>query len=354
MNRDRMRGNGGKDSAFVSLNVLYAVLLDLVVLMAPLTPFITEHIYQNLKRVLTHAEDQNPEISVHFRMMPEPDLALLADGEMIIRTVSHMQQVVLLGRKIREQRGVNLKTPVQSVTVLSSDPLLLRDIAEMEQYICEELNALEVKTSNNVVGIETWVKPNFAALKSRFADDGTTDLGALIKALTEALKNISTTQIAQLAVPGGQICFESVLEGSVSFSAHDVLISRDVSKLSKSDANLEYGSNAGNAVVVMDFTPREDLIQMALAREVSNKVQKLRKNIGLNMKDNIVVYLGSEDEHTQSVLALRHEYIESIVKKPVVVLESHAAPSLDDSDEVANTVEDLNEAKLRIIIRRRH
>jgi isoleucyl-tRNA synthetase len=145
-----------------------------------------------------------------------------------------------------------------------------------------------------------------------------------------------------------------VLEGSVSFSAHDVLISRDVSKLSKSDANLEYGSNAGNAVVVMDFTPREDLIQMALAREVSNKVQKLRKNIGLNMKDNIVVYLGSEDEHTQSVLALRHEYIESIVKKPVVVLESHAAPSLDDSDEVANTVEDLNEAKLRIIIRRRH
>ena len=348
MNRERMRGNQGKESALVSLNVLFHVLLDLVVLMAPLTPFITEHIYQNLRNVLKASESEN--LSVHFCMMPEPDLEN-KDADMIIRAVSHMQQVVLLGRKIREQRGVNLKTPVQSVTVLSSDRVLLKDIAEMEQYICDELNALEVKTSEDVSGIETTVKPNFMALKARFADnEEISDVGKLIKSITDALKSISETQIESLAVPGGCISFESVLDGSISFTAEDLLISRDVSKLKKSsDSFLEYGSNAGNAVVVIDFTPREDLIQTALAREISNKVQKLRKSIGLNMNDNIAVYLSSEDPKTHSVISERQEYIESIVKKPVVVMNPSAPPCLADSEQVADSTED----KVRIVIYRK-
>ena len=348
MNRERMRGNNGKESALVSLNVLFDVLLDLVVLMAPLTPFITEHIYQNLKLVLP----PGAESSVHFRMMPDPE-ASDAD-ESIIRTVSHMQQVVLLGRKIREQRGVNLKTPVQAVTVVSSDRLLLSDIGEMEQYICDELNALEVQTSSDVAGIETTVKPNFLALKTRFADDP--DVGKLIKSLTDALRSISESQIAQLAVPGGSVSFDSVLEGSVTFGAEDLLISRDVTKLAKQSPSpfLEYGSNAGNAVVVIDFTPREDLIQTAQAREISNKIQKLRKSIGLNMNDNIVIYLGSEDAKTEAVISERIDYIQSIVKKPVALVNPKTVPTLADSQQVADSTEELNDAaSLRILIFRK-
>ena len=237
------------------------------------------------------------------------------------------------------------------MTVLSSDRVLLKDIAEMEQYICDELNALEVKTSEDVSGIETTVKPNFMALKARFADnEEISDVGKLIKSITDALKSISETQIESLAVPGGCISFESVLDGSISFTAEDLLISRDVSKLKKSsDSFLEYGSNAGNAVVVIDFTPREDLIQTALAREISNKVQKLRKSIGLNMNDNIAVYLSSEDPKTHSVISERQEYIESIVKKPVVVMNPSAPPCLADSEQVADSTED----KVRIVIYRK-
>jgi isoleucyl-tRNA synthetase len=303
----------------------------------------------NFKNVLP-TDDSRNQLSVHFVMVPEADKVDGADE--IIRAVSHMQQVVLLGRKIREQRCVNLKTPVQSVTVVSSDPIVLKDVAELESYICDELNAIEIKTSSDVTGIETIIKPNFAALKDRFAssdssgDDEKIDFGKLIKNLTDALKSISPDQVSVLSKPdGGRVSFGTVLDGSVEFSASDLLINRDVSKIAKTDANLEYGSNAGNAVVVVDFTPKPDLIKMAIAREIANKVQKLRKAAGLNMNDKIEVFLssvgsGADDELSQ-VLEEKREYIESIVKKPVHSGATSGSPSV--AEIVIDTIEDLNE-----------
>jgi len=355
MNRDRMRGNMGRDSAETSLCVLYDVIFDLVILMSPITPFITEHIYTNLRSVLPESDPRN-QLSVHFVMVPEVDKSAVSDD--IIRAVSNMQQVVLLGRKIREQRCVNLKTPVQSVTVLSSDPVILKDIAELESYICDELNSIEIKTSSDVTGIETIIKPNFSALKERFASDDSAsndekiDFGKLIKNLTDALRKMTSDEISKLSSPNGTVKFASVLDGSVEFSAADLLINRDVSKIAKSDANLEYGSNAGNAVVVVDFTPKPDLMKMALAREIANKVQKLRKSAGLNMNDRIDVYLSSSSaaagDDLDDVLQSKREYIESIVKKPVHV--GLQAPTTADGEIVINTIEELNEPEQKVSI----
>jgi isoleucyl-tRNA synthetase len=347
MNRDRMRGNMGKDSAETSLNVLFDVVFDLVVLMAPITPFITEHIYTNLKNVLPKNDKRN-QLSVHFVMFPDVDLSAIGDASAaIIRAVANMQQVVLLGRKIRELRCVNLKTPVQSVTVISSDPLILGDIVELESYICDELNSIEVKVSSDVSGIETVIKPNFSALKERFSDDSSdVDFGKLIKTLSEALRRVTPEQVAALSTPGGFVSFESVLDGGVEFSATDLLITRDVSKIPKSDPNMEYGSNAGNAVVVVDFTPKPDLIKTAMAREVANKVQKLRKSIGLNMNDDIEIFLNSilldgvtspNEIDLSTVLVEKRDYIEGIIKKPVI----DSPPTI--GEVVVDTVEDLNE-----------
>ena len=355
MNRDRMRGTMGPESAKTSLTVLYSVVLDLVTLMAPLTPFITEHIYQNLKQVLPEG-DARKQQSVHFVMIPEPQQ--VEGAEEIIRAVSHMQQVVLLGRKIRESRGVNLKTPILSITVISSDPILLSDIAGMDQYVCEELNALEVRGSSDVTGIETTVKPNFAALKARFANDP--DMGKLIKTISDACKSVSDQAITKLGTPGGAVTFDSVLEGAVEFTVSDLIVSRSVTQMPGSNEWLEYGSNAGSAVVLMDFTPREDLTNIASAREAANKVQKLRKTLGLNLADDIVIQLSSEgrtaDDREEAdrmfgVLKEQQTYIESICKKPVEVCTESGITA---ADIVGESSEDLtDQVSLKITIRKR-
>lgn len=341
MNRDRMRGTLGRDSAETSLNVLFDVVVDLVVLMSPITPFITEHIFLNLRNALPDG-DARKQTSVHFVMFPHGDLTRAESDSSIIRTVSHMQQVVLLGRKIREQRGVSLKTPVQSVTVLSSDAALLQDVADMDQYIMDELNTVEVRASSDVSGIETVVKPNFVALKSRFADDESIDVGKLIKSVTEGLKTITESQIAEL------VAGASVEIAGIDLTITDVLVSRNVSKLTKTSEFFEFGSNAGNAVVMIDFTPREDLIKTAVAREIASKVQKLRKAIGVNLTDNIVVSLHSSDASINATMAEKKDFLESIVKKPVVV---GAAPPTVVGELVADNSEDLPDGvTLRIII----
>jgi isoleucyl-tRNA synthetase len=204
-----------------------------------------------------------------------------------------------------------------------------------------------VKVSSDVSGIETVIKPNFSALKERFSDDSSdVDFGKLIKTLSEALRRVTPEQVAALSTPGGFVSFESVLDGGVEFSATDLLITRDVSKIPKSDPNMEYGSNAGNAVVVVDFTPKPDLIKTAMAREVANKVQKLRKSIGLNMNDDIEIFLNSilldgvtspNEIDLSTVLVEKRDYIEGIIKKPVI----DSPPTI--GEVVVDTVEDLNE-----------
>eukprot|EP00439_Symbiodinium_sp_Y106_P005573 s1623_g1.t1 len=75
LNRDRMRGSNGLEEAFTSLSALYEVLLNVTVCLAPVVPFITEHIYQNLARALPDGHPLKAK-SVHWVMIPEPDLSV--------------------------------------------------------------------------------------------------------------------------------------------------------------------------------------------------------------------------------------------------------------------------------------
>ena len=90
LNRDRMRGSEGEEAAKASLGTLYDVMLDSTILLAPIVPFITETIYQNLSRALPE-KDARKAASVHFVMIPKPDQAAMRPD--IERAVGRMQQV---------------------------------------------------------------------------------------------------------------------------------------------------------------------------------------------------------------------------------------------------------------------
>ena len=348
MNRDRMRGNFGSDAALASLNVLFEVILNLTIVMSPITPFITEHIYQNLQRVLPETDERKAK-SVHFVMIPK--VVSLSNNSATLRTVAHMQQVVLLGRKLREMRGVNLKTPIRSVTVISSDLVLLADVASLDQYICDELNTVAVNGHSDNGGIETIVKPNFVSIKARFADDKEMDVGKLIKNVSEALKSgLSEEQVIRLA-EDKPIQFASIPD--ISFVSSDFMINRDVSKLKKTSEFHEYGSNAFGMVLMMDFTPDEDLTRISVSRELANRVQKLRKAKGLNLSDDIVIEFVPESDSMVFILNEKKEYIEAICKKPVFII-SKLAPQVSNQDIVCEENEDMTEngfVNIRIIKR---
>ena len=104
MNKDRFSGERGAGERRTSLCTLFEVLMMLCRMMAPLTPFFAEHVYQNLRRVVPDAP-----ASVHFLMIPEVNEAAI-DPQMEA-DVRLMLQVIEKGRTLRERRALSTRTP---------------------------------------------------------------------------------------------------------------------------------------------------------------------------------------------------------------------------------------------------
>merc|ERR1719203_342289 len=258
LNRDRMRGFNGEEEALTALNTLYELLLNLSVLLAPVTPFITEMIYQNLARALP---DGNPmkQKSVHFVMVPEHDPKVL-DAD-IQRAVERMQGIVELGRECRAHRKVGLKMPLRSMSVYNKDPGFIADMKRLQAYVAVELNVLEVKymmedSSDHVSYTATL---DFRVLGKK--------LGKSMKAVQEAAKNLTPEEYAQFEATG------VVTIAGFEITKEEMTLTRSLTGL---DANMGSTANA-ESMVVLDFTADEDLSRMAVCRDIVNRVQKLRK-----------------------------------------------------------------------------
>ncbi|GFQ71145.1 isoleucine--tRNA ligase, cytoplasmic, partial [Trichonephila clavata] len=129
MNRQRLKGDGGENDCKIALEVLCSVLYTMVRMMAPFTPFFTEFVYQNLRKVLK--ETNHHQESIHY---------LPFHNTNVERKVSRMQAVIDIGRLIRERNTLPIKYPLFELIVVHEDLLYLEDVKSLEEYIVKELN----------------------------------------------------------------------------------------------------------------------------------------------------------------------------------------------------------------------
>ena len=112
MNRKRLKGTGGNVDCRQALDTLYGVLLEMVLIMSPFTPFLCELMYQNLKKLLVASSPLNAE-SVHHVMIPDVKEEMI--DEVVERRISNMQDVIETGRVIRDRVTLPLKYPLPEV-----------------------------------------------------------------------------------------------------------------------------------------------------------------------------------------------------------------------------------------------
>lgn len=211
LNRDRLKGMVENEDAEIGLQVLYDVLMDVTVLMAPFTPFITEHLYQHLRKKQPSYEegapDTNPTIpgkskSVHFLQLPKYDESRLNSDA--VDAMEVLQTIVEQGRNVRERRNISLRTPIKSVVVVLRDPspsVVASVTGPLKEYILSELNAWDFV----VVGKEEekdWVKmslqPNFKLLGKKLGKK----MGAAKKFVEELSHEVS--YFGMIDFPHGQ------------------------------------------------------------------------------------------------------------------------------------------------------
>lgn len=141
LNRPRMKGESNSaDDQFTSLNILFEVLLRTTQLISPVTPFLSEHIYFNLRNGLTEKDKTD---SIHFTEMPTFDEKLIDQHTKVM--IENMQDAIETGRVVRDGLKLSSKYPLQKVKLIDADQAVLDGFKKIESYIKEELNCMEVE-----------------------------------------------------------------------------------------------------------------------------------------------------------------------------------------------------------------
>jgi isoleucyl-tRNA synthetase len=260
LNRRRYWEEGMSADKNAAYSTLYTTLEALSRLMAPFAPFLSDHIYQELKKFGGKTEE-----SVHLCSYPEADEGRI--NSILEVAVGRMQQVVLLGRQKRIAEGVKVKTPVKILKVIHQDQTLLNEMKKLEEIIKIELNVKEIEYMTNESDfVILSAKPNLPVLGKK--------LGKEMGLFRSIIEKLSSAEVQK--IESG----EKVIINNVEFDASEILVLR----------NARPGTQAVTNKLItidMDCTLDQELIDEGLAREMVNRIQKTRKDSHFNVADRI-------------------------------------------------------------------
>ncbi|XP_061947638.1 isoleucine--tRNA ligase, cytoplasmic-like isoform X2 [Populus nigra] len=300
-NRKRLKGRTGEEDCRTALSTLYNVLLISCKVMAPFTPFFSEGLYQNMRRVCTGSEE-----SIHYCSFPQVEGER---NERIEQSVARMMTIIDLARNIRERHNKPLKSPLREMIVVHPDVDFLDDIAgKLKEYVLEELNVRSLIPCNDTLKYASLrAEPEFSVLGKR--------LGKSMGVVAKEVKAMSQMDILEFEKAGEVTIASHCLKLSDikvvrEFKCPDGLTDREV------DA-----AGDGDVLVILDLRLDESLYEAGVAREVVNRIQKLRKKTGLEPTDAVEVYFESLDEDksiSQQVLNSQELYIRDAIGSPLL------------------------------------
>lgn len=328
MNRKRLKGeNTTPVDTRNALDTLFYVLLSMIEMMAPFTPFITEHMYQNLQKVMIIQDEDKPKLmkqtedyakrpkpapldakyeSVHYLLHRPTDEALI--DERVERQVSYMQTVIEMGRVLRDRRNLPLKYPLPEVVVITSSEETVDDVRSLEQFILDELNIKRLTTSTDkrAYGVHLQAEPDVKALGVRLRNESKKVIAA-IRALTD-----EQLEKYREAPDNFQVEGQKLEPGELN-----IKYTLAASGLTDNLAQKFEADSADGVLVLLNVQADDSLKDEGIAREIINRVQKLRKEAKLLPSDPIHVYYRLKDaEDMKRVCNNMKSYIENALKTP--------------------------------------
>ena len=249
-----------------AFETLYTVLLTLGKICAPYIPFLSETIYQELKR------DGAPE-SVHLCEYPKAN-EYLRDVQ-LENEMKHTRMIVTAGHGLRKEHRVKVRQPLSHAHIVTSDAKILESLKDQQDLIREELNVKELTFNlDESQFVKYQPKPNYRVLGKKVGKL-MNKVKVHIEALDQpALQTIFKQEAVEIAVDGEII----------SLTEEDVLIERQVH-----DGLI--ASCVGPVTIALDTHITPELEKEGIARELINKLNTIRKNSGLEVTDRIEVVI---------------------------------------------------------------
>ena len=263
--RERFWAKGMPQDKINAYMTLYTALVTVAKVAAPMIPFMTEDIYQNLVRSI---DKEAPE-SIHLCDFPVADEALI-DRE-LEENMDEVLKLVVMGRACRNTANIKNRQPIGKMFVKSSVtlPEFYQEIVE------EELNVKEMEFTDDVRAFTSYTfKPQLKTVGPKY--------GKMLGGIKAALENLDGNKAMDELNETGSLKLD-VNGQEVTLFKEDLLI--DMAQMEG------YVSESDNGVtVVLDTNLTEELLEEGFVREIISKIQTMRKEADFEVTDKITVY----------------------------------------------------------------
>jgi len=269
------------DGDSAALNTLYRALRELTKLMAPMVPFITEHVWQELVRTVEPTEKE----SVHLTDFPtsnssEIDLKLS-------KSVRLSRRLVELGRAARAESKIKIRQPLSRALVAANGWAEMN--AEIRSHISDELNVQHLDELASAGGelVSVTVKANFKSLGARY--------GADVQAIAKAIADSDHTALVKTLRDKNAHTI-SYGDKSAEIELEDLVVTETPKE------GWSVASHSGESVA-LDLTLTPELIEAGLVREVIRAIQEERKQSDFDISDRIEVRYFAKQEVLAAIKA---------------------------------------------------
>ena len=311
VNRKRFWKIGEDEDKTLCYYLLYTAIKKMTQIMAPIIPFMTEEIWQNMVRSFEPDEAK----SVHLSDYP----AVVAEyeNEEILKEVEEIRKIIALGLMLRNEKQLKVRQPLNSMYV-SCEKDIEKSMKDFENIIKEELNIKQIELiKDEKVLNDEYLMVNFKVAGRLLKEK--------IQSFKEKIENLSETEmqdlvakfnneeITEIEVPGFGTFTKEVFLKNMRPKAHIVVIKE------------------GDYCIALDTILTEDLIVEGMYRDLVRTLQVLRKEAGLKVEQRINLSLQTEGKLMQKVLAnyldkitgdtLTENFMKTKIEKPDIEKE---------------------------------
>ena len=269
--------------------LLYTTIKKMSQAIAPVIPFMTEEIWQNMVRSF----EPNEVKSIHLSDYPTPVAEY--DDEEILKEVEEIRKIIALGLMLRNEKQLKVRQPLNTMYV-SSKKNIEKSIKDFEQIIKEELNVkkIELIKDESILNDE-YLMVNFK-VAGRLLKEKIQDFKAKIEGLTNSqihdlVTKFNDETVSKIEVPGFGTFEKEVFLKNMKPKSHIVVIKE------------------GDYTIALDTILTENLIVEGMYRDLVRTLQVLRKDAGLKVEQRITLSLQTEGKLMQKVL---EQYLDKI------------------------------------------
>lgn len=287
-----------KKSAYATL---YECLVTVAQLIAPIAPFYADRLYRDL----TCGEK-----SVHLTSFP---IAIQEGIDSVLeRRMKRAQELTGMVLALRRKVNIKVRQPLASIMILIASEEEKEDIEAVSKWILNEVNVKAINYED--ASADVWhrtIKPDFKKLGPRY--------GKIMKDVAQEISTLPQDKITELDQKG---------QLTLHVAGKEVLLMREDVTINVEDIPGRLVATDGRNTIALDVTVTPDLYVEGLARELVNRIQNLRKQIGLEVNDHINVFVLSGTEMDQAFEKF-HDYIAEQVQADDLVLTDKVSDGIE-------------------------